>query len=260
MPALLSAVFLVMIITWLTGFLLVSDFSVPSRGTNKFRSVFAVFPHADDECVSCAGFLNRLSRRGCLVTLVILTKGERGTPNLKSNAGVKDIRAGEARAVSAILGLSRLIQYDLGDGQLQDKKELLRELIRGLVVQEKPDLLITYDLAGFYGHPDHIACSEIVTELKKNAFQSVSLWYVTFPKRVRARARPPESMNVDPHFRSRQAIPTHKVFIGGSVVPKIRSWYTYNSQRASLTTGIRRLFPIWFFLSMVLYEYFAEVS
>jgi hypothetical protein len=47
------------------------------------------------------------------------------------------------------------------------------------------------------------------------------------------------------------------VFIGTSLAAKIRAWYAYKSQRATLTEGIRRFLPIWFFLSMVLFEYFA---
>ncbi len=163
-------------------------------------------------------------------------------------------------AVTAILGISRLIQEDFGDGELQDKKQELRMFIATLIEEEKPDLLITYDLAGFYGHTDHITCSEIITELKKTRFQEVPLWYVTFPKRVLARVRLPEHMATIPHVQAKRASPTHKIFIGVSVFPKIKSWYTYKSQRASLTQGIRKLFPIWFFLSMVLFEYFAEVS
>jgi hypothetical protein len=36
--------------------------------------------------------------------------------------------------------------------------------------------------------------------------------------------------------------------------------YTYKSQRASLKEGIRKLLPIWFFSSMMLFEYFAVAS
>jgi len=114
--------------------------------------------------------------------------------------------------------------------------------------------------AGFYGHADHITCSEIITELKKTRFQEVPLWYVTFPKRVLARVKPPEHMATDPHVQEKRTSPTHKIFIGVSVFPKIKSWYTYKSQRASFTKGLSKLLPLWFFLSMLLFEYFAEVS
>ena len=196
------------------------------------------------------------------MTLALLTRGERG-PNATGNGSLKDIRTREAQAVTAILGISQLIQEDFGDGKLQQQKQELTAFIAALIEREQPDLLITYDRAGFYGHPDHIICSEIITELQKTRFPAVPLWYVTFPKRVLARVKLPEHMAADPHMQEKRASPTHKLFIGASLFPKIKAWYTYKSQRVSLTKGISTFVPIWslwFFLSMVLFEYFDEVS
>jgi LmbE family N-acetylglucosaminyl deacetylase len=191
---------------------------------------------------------------------VILTRGEKGPSHATLNTNLKDIRTREAQAVSAILGISRLIQEDFGDAELSYKKQELTTFIATIIESEKPDLLITYDPSGLYGHPDHIACSEIITALKKNRFQEIPLWYVTFPKRVLARVRPPEDMGINPQFKEKRAFPTHKIFIGTSVFPKIKAWYTYKSQLASLKNGTTKLIPLWFFLSMLLFEYFAEVS
>ena len=260
----LLIVLLVIPLLWVTGFLLATDFIVPlMKNARQFHRILVIFPHADDEAISCGGFLHRVARRGSNVTLVILTKGERGIPRVSRNGGFKDMRVKEAQAVSALLGVSKLIQEDFGDGALREKKQELTTFIAMTIEQEQPDLLITYDRAGFYGHADHIACSEIITELKKAKFPEVPLWYVTFPKRVLTRVKLPEGMAGDPLFQEKQAFPTHKVFIGGSVFPKITAWYTYKSQRASLTKGISAFVPLWllwFFLSMMLFEYFAEVS
>ncbi len=195
------------------------------------------------------------------MTLALLTKGERG-PNATQATNLKELRTKEAQAVSAMLGISKLIQEDFGDGTLPQKKQELTTFISWLIEQEKPELLITYDLAGFYGHPDHIACSEIITELQHTCFPEIPLWYVTFPKRVLARVKLPKDRATDPHLQAKRAIPTHRVFIGASVLPKIRAWYTYKSQRVSLMKGISAFTPtwfLWFFLSMVLFEYFTEV-
>ncbi len=256
----LLIIFLIIPLLWMTGFLVVTDFSVPSRDARQFHHVLVIFPHADDEAITCGGSLHYFSTGGSAVTLVLLTKGEKGTPYATLNISLKDIRTREAHAVAAILGISRFIQEDFGDGELHDKKQELRMFIDTLIEQEKPDLLITYDLAGLYGHEDHITCSEIITELKKTRFHEIPLWYVTFSKRVLARVKPPEYMATNPHVQEKRAFPTHKLFIGVSVFPKIKSWYTYKSQRASLKEGIRKFLPIWFFLSMVLFEYFAEAS
>jgi len=256
----LLIIFLIIPLLWMTGFLVVTDFSVPLRNVRQFHHVLAIFPHADDEAITCGGFLHHVSRGRGAVTLVILTKGERGTPNATLDVSLKDIRTREAQAVTAILSISKFIQEDFGDGDLHDKKQELTTFIDMTIEQEKPDLLITYDLAGFYGHADHITCSEIITELKKTRFQEIPLWYVTLPKGILARVEQPEDMATDPHVQEKRAFPTHKIFIGVSVFPKIKSWYTYKSQRASFTKGLSKLLPLWFFLSMLLFEYFAEAS
>ncbi len=257
----LLIILLVVLFLWIAGFLLVTDFAVPLKDARQFQRVLVIFPHADDEAISCGGFLHRVSGRGNAVTLVILTKGERGPSHAIYGESLKDIRTREAQAVTALLGISKFIQEDFGDGTLHEKRQELTTFIATTIEQEKPDLLITYDLAGFYGHTDHITCSEIITELKKARFPEVPLWYVTFPKSVLARVKLPEQMAGDAFFREKQALPTHKVFIGTSVFPKIKSWYTYKSQIASLTNDISKFVSIWFlwfFLSLVLFEYFAE--
>ncbi len=257
----LLLIILIIPLVWLTGFLVATDFSVPVRDGRQFHHVLAIFPHADDEAVTCAGMLHRVSAAGSVVTLALLTGGEKG-PNATRSANLKDTRTQEARTAASILGISRLAQEDFGDGALQQKKQELKMFIAALIEREQPDLLITYDLAGFYGHPDHIACSEIITELKQTSFPQMPLWYVTFPEKVLARVRLPDSQAPDPAMQAKRAYPTHKLFIGASVFPKIKAWYTYKSQRVSLAKGIGAFVPIWllwFFLSVVLFEYFAEV-
>src|SRR5437588_10362368 len=256
----LLIIFLIIPLLWMTGFLVVTDFSVPLRDARQFHRVLVIFPHADDEAMTCGGFLHRVSGGGNAVTLVLLTKGERGTSNSTLDVSLKDIRTREAQAVTAILGISRFIQEDFGDGDLHDKKQELTTFIDMTIEQEKPDLLITYDLAGFYGHADHITCSEIITELKKSRYQEIPLGYVRLPKRMLASVEQPEDMVTVQYCQQKRAFPTHKIFIGVSVFPKIKSWYTYKSQRASLSKGIMKFLPIWFFFSTVHYEYFAAAS
>jgi LmbE family N-acetylglucosaminyl deacetylase len=251
---------LVVVCLWLIGFFLVTDFSTPLRDIAPFHRVLVIFPHADDEAVTCGGFLHRLSISGCAVTLVLLTKGERGTLDASLDESLRAIRVQEAKESAAILRISPLIQEDFGDGQLQSRKAELATFIEATIERERPDLIITYDLAGLYGHMDHVACSEVVSELHLNRFQAIPLWYVTFPKRVLERTTLPAHLAAIPDAHDRRTSATHKVFIGASVFAKIKAWYAYKSQRASLTEGIRSLLPIWFFLSMSLFEYFAEAS
>ena len=255
-----GVVLLASALIWLAGFLLVTDFAVPLGEVGGFQRILVIFPHADDEAISCGGALHRFARKGKAVSLIILTKGERGTPDATPDAPLGLMRTREAAAAAKTLGIAKLIQEDFGDGALSAKRQELATYIADAIQREQPELLITYDRAGFYGHPDHIACSQVVTDVRNSEFPQVALWYVTFPARVRAGVRMPESLATEAGAKAEQARPTLKVFIGASVFPKIAAWYTYQSQRASLTKGVLRLAPIWFFLSMMLFEYFAEVK
>jgi hypothetical protein len=75
---------------------------------------------------------------------------------------------------------------------------------------------------------------------------------VALPRNVLVRVRLAAHLSTGPAVHGQQARATHKVFIGTSLVAKCKAWYAYKSQRATLTRGIRRFLPIWFFLSMVL--------
>lgn len=44
------------------------------------------------------------------------------------------------------------------------------------------------------------------------------------------------------------------------MIPKIRAWYAYRSQRGFIAKGFGRLVPVWFAVSMMWFEYFAEVA
>lgn len=247
--------FIIIVLIWLAGFLLATDFSVPARDAKRLKHILVIFPHADDETITCGGFLHRVAATGNTVTLLLLTRGEKGTADATINFDLKQIRSREAKIAAHILGVRKLMLKDFGDGTLPARKPALTAYLAEVIAQEKPDLLITYDRAGFYGHPDHIACSEVITALQQARFPELSLWYVTFPRRVLAIiARPPAGMETSQQLR---AYPTHKFWIGASVFAKIRACYTYRSQLASFTKGA---LPLWFFLSMALFEYFAEVS
>ena len=113
----------------------------------------------------------------------------------------------------------------------------------------RPDLLITYDLAGLYGHPDHIACAEVVTELRRTRFPDCALWYAALPPAARGVAR----LTGEPRVEDRRSVPTGRLFTGRGVVARIRAWRVYRSQRRSLGW----VFPVWF--SLGLFEHFEVV-
>jgi LmbE family N-acetylglucosaminyl deacetylase len=245
---------------WSAGVAYTTVWSVPRVDVRRFKSVLVVFPHPDDETVSCGGTLNRFSRAGSLVTVLLLTRGERGNPQGMPDLALGELRNAEAHRAADILGASSLVHDDLGDGRLSERRAIVRRRIADQIAAVKPDLLITYDLAGLDGHADHVACAELVTELRSTEFPNISLWYVAQPWRLvrllQIAGQLAERADVD----RRRAVPTNRVFIGAGLLPKIRAWYAYRSQRGSIAKGLGRLLPTWLAVSMMQFEYFAEVT
>ena len=128
-----------------------------------------------------------------------------------------------------------------------------------LILETNPDLIITYDLSGLYGHNDHIVVSEIVTEIAKA--NKTELWYTTLPKKMLDRINLPEHMSTDNNFKLRRSLPNIKILTASHTLNKIRAVYTYKSQHNSFQEGLpTKIIPMWFFHSLPLYEYFYRVE
>lgn len=239
----------VLALLWFAGVLVATDLSVPALDARRHRTVLAVFPHADDEVVACGGALHRLAALGARVTLVVLTAGERGNRTGTPDPRLRPVREEEARTAARVLGIAELVQADLGDGRLAERPAELSAYLERTIGRVEPDLLITYDLAGLYGHPDHVACAEAVTAIRRSRFPGCALWYAALPPAARMAAR----LTGDPRIEDRRAVPTGRLFTGRGALAKIRAWRVYGSQRESLG----RLLPVWF--SLALFEHFEAV-
>jgi len=157
-----------------------------------------------------------------------------------------------SKPIAPVIGVSQVVQL---------VKELTEEVQKD-IQSINPDLVITFDLAGLYGHPDHIATSEVVTEVMKENFPTKKLWYVSYPKKILDMTSLPEWMAKDPNFKDKRVYPTMKVWTGlEGVVRKIKAVYAYNSQRQSYLDSFPiKIIPLWFYVSLTPYEYFYEAQ
>lgn len=241
---------------WILSFLFLNDLTLPTKQIQKYKKVLVVYPHPDDELLTVGGLMAENKN----TMLLILTKGEKGTPDAHIDLNLKAIRTKEEQESSKILGVKKLIQMDLGDGLLSQKKEQITNIVRDTIKSERPDLVITYDLSGLYGHPDHMVVSEVVTTLVKTEFKNIELWYPTVPKRVFLLLKVPEQMAKDKNFKSKRTYPSLKVFIGLNVIKKIQAVMSHKSQYIPFQPGLPIPIPTWFFHSMTIYEYFNKAN
>lgn len=244
---------------WIIAFLYLNDFSVPAGDLSRFKRILLVFPHPDDEVLTAGGLVGKYHTRA-RTSLLLLTKGERGTPDAHLDEDLKKVRTREAERSSAILGFHTLIHEDCGDGMLVRKPKEITSIIDRTIKELKPDLIITYDKSGLYGHDDHIAVSKTVTGLVQSKYRKTALWYASFPKRVLERAKLPVHMATDREFLKNRTLPTVKVFIGLHVLDKLSALYAHTSQLPSYRKGVPLRIPLRLYYSLTLFEYFFEAN
>jgi N-acetyl-1-D-myo-inositol-2-amino-2-deoxy-alpha-D-glucopyranoside deacetylase len=145
-----------------------------------------VHAHPDDESLWTGGTIARYAASGVHVTVVTCTLGEEGEiipvglRNLAADAAdqLGGYRVGELRSACAALGVTDH-RFLGGIGRWRDSgmvgvaaNEHPRALVRGAkdeqvaalqdVLREvRPQVVVTYDSFGGYGHPDHIRAHEI---------------------------------------------------------------------------------------------------
>jgi N-acetyl-1-D-myo-inositol-2-amino-2-deoxy-alpha-D-glucopyranoside deacetylase len=139
-----------------------------------------VHAHPDDEVVFTGGLLARYAGEGLTTVLVMCTNGEEGEihdPDLDPEAAkphLGTIRRGELRCAIEHLDITHTEFLDYRDSGMAgtepnanpacfhqaDKDEAADRLV-ALVRRYRPQVLVTYDENGAYGHPDHIAANVI---------------------------------------------------------------------------------------------------
>lgn len=265
-----GTIIIFIIATWLVLFFRFADFSYPELNLDKFNKLLVLFPHPDDEALTCSGLIQYFAEKGKNVSLYLFTKGERGNEGAYLDLNLKKVREKESKKVAQILGISKHTLFDMGDGELKNKKERLKDMILKILAEEKPDLIVTYDLSGIYGHPDHIVLTEIVknivgaehARLTARQVQPLrkppKLLFVSYPPNFYRFVKLPTHMADDKTVLQNRSIPTYKFFIGAKNINRIRALYAYKSQLFGFRKG--SIFPLWFTLSARLFEYYYEVT
>ncbi len=143
--------------------------------------LMAVFAHPDDESFGIGGTLARYgSDPDVRVALVCATRGEAGEiskPELASSERLGEVREHELRCACQTLGVEALYFLDYRDSGMagtadnEDPRALAQadfgEAVGKIVAhirREKPDVVVTFDEHGGYGHPDHVAIHYITKE------------------------------------------------------------------------------------------------
>ena len=139
-----------------------------------------VHAHPDDEVIGTGGTFAHYAAEGVRTVLVTCTLGEEGEivlPELdteENHQRLAEIRYEELKAAVEILAISDLEILPYRDSGMMgrpsnehpecfnkaDRQEAIERLVR-LVRQYRPQVLVTYNEEGGYGHPDHLMAHAI---------------------------------------------------------------------------------------------------
>ena len=124
------------------------------------KTIFACFPHADDE-ISCVGTLANHVARGDRVVLCFATHGE--MTSLMGNVTEEEIvlaREEHAAKVAEIIGCEVMF-LDYKDTEVEITRENAKRLA-GVISQIKPDVIITWN--NYHRHPDHRSIAQLLID------------------------------------------------------------------------------------------------
>lgn len=193
------------------------QFSAPTgyiQRMNFEKRLLLVHAHPDDESINNGATMAKYVAEGAQVTLVTCTRGEEGevlVPALADLASSIDDKLGEHRVIELTNAMAELGVRDFRFLGAPNKKwrdsgmmgtppnergdvfwqanldEAANELVK-IILEIKPQVMITYDEIGGYGHPDHIKAHQVAmrgAELAASAGWSISkIYWNTMPKSV----------------------------------------------------------------------------
>jgi N-acetyl-1-D-myo-inositol-2-amino-2-deoxy-alpha-D-glucopyranoside deacetylase len=177
------------------------------------RSILFVHAHPDDESVGTGATMAYYADRGARVTLVTCTLGEEGEIHVPALAGLAAAEAdqlggyriaelGEACRALGVTdhrflggagrwrdsGMMGLPTNDhpraFWGADLEEAATALLEIIR----ETRPQVAVTYDPIGFYGHPDHIQAHRVTMRAAELAAQEglglAKVYWTAVPRSV----------------------------------------------------------------------------
>ncbi|QXJ26052.1 PIG-L family deacetylase [Actinomadura graeca] len=166
-------------------------------------TLMAVHAHPDDEVLGTGGLLARCAAEGIRTVLVTCTNGEQGDDSggLKPGdpghdaAAVARRRIAELRESAAHLGIDEVELLGYPDSGMAGwsaneapgafanvPQEESAGRLATLMERYRPQVVVTYDENGGYGHPDHIQAHRIAVSAAEGTGIPDKLYYTAIPR------------------------------------------------------------------------------
>lgn len=167
------------------------------------KSILCVHAHPDDEALFTGGLLARHARLGARTAVVCCTDGRWGYSPGHVEVGSPDHdpvatavqRMGDLRDSVAALGVEHLVTlgyFDSGmrgwpvnewpEAFVRQPIEVVAAQLAAEIDRFRPDVVVTYDRFGVYGHPDHVMAHDATVAAMELTHHTPVLKFVTVAK------------------------------------------------------------------------------
>jgi LmbE family N-acetylglucosaminyl deacetylase len=167
------------------------------------KSILACFAHPDDE-LSVGALVARYVAEGARATLICTTNGDVGTVDahhMRGYASIAELRLAELECAAKTIGFTEVVTFAYRDSgmmgapdndvpgsswsaPLDEVTARVAEVMRRV----RPQVVITFNTFGAYGHPDHIKIHQATVaafeQLQSEPEHPQKLYYSTFNARL----------------------------------------------------------------------------
>lgn len=175
------------------------------------RRLLIAYAHPDDESFGLGGLIARCVASGVEVYLICATDGDAGVVRpefMNGYTSAAEVRLAELARAAAVLGIRQTFLFHYRDSGMmgaptnrhpdclwqrwQNRPDEVIQRVVDVIRQVQPQVVITFNRYGGYGHPDHIAIQRATTEAFHRAgdpalitpdppYQPAKLYYSSIP-------------------------------------------------------------------------------
>jgi LmbE family N-acetylglucosaminyl deacetylase len=169
--------------------------------SERQKSILACFAHPDDE-LGVASLIAQEVARGTSATLICTTNGDVGTVDeqyLRGYSSIAELRLAELTCATKLIGFTEVVTLGYRDSGMmgsadnqhpqsywQAPPEVAAEQVAEVMRRVRPQVVITFNTFGAYGHPDHIKINQATVAafemLQAEPEHPKKLYYTTISK------------------------------------------------------------------------------
>jgi LmbE family N-acetylglucosaminyl deacetylase len=168
------------------------------------KRLLVCLAHPDDESFGSGSAIAKYVAEGVEVTLICATNGDVGMvspEHMKGYETVAALRLAELNCAAQVLGFKEVVTFGYRDSGMMDTPDNQHpdslwqaplDKVAGQIVEVirrvRPQVLLTFDPFGGYGHPDHIKIQQATLAawriVQGDAEHPQKLYYTALPRRL----------------------------------------------------------------------------